>query len=63
MYKCKGLLHIKGYVQTTVLYQPPVLALERLGLVMHLLKYDRNVPNYKSNEMQEDSRIHNKPLY
>jgi len=44
MYRCKGLLHIKGYAQTTKLYQPPVLALERVGLVMHLLKYDHNVP-------------------
>jgi hypothetical protein len=39
-------MRIKGYAQTTMLYQPPVLALERVGLVMHLLKYDQNVPNY-----------------
>jgi len=27
-------------------YQPTVFALERVGLVMHLLKYDHNVPDY-----------------
>ena len=46
MYRCRGPLHIKGYTQTTILYQNPALALERVGLVMHLLKYDHNVPNY-----------------
>jgi len=46
MYRCKGLLHIKGYAQTTTLYQTFVWALERVGLVMHLLKYDHTIPNH-----------------
>jgi hypothetical protein len=46
MCRCAGLLHIKGHAHVTMLYQTPVLALERVGQVIHLLKYDQNVPNH-----------------